>query len=87
MNTITTGEWEEYVTFHSRKAAIFLLINSAIWIYTILKEQDILSLPFALQFCAVLGSFLPIFAYLIVLELSQSHNAALITATLLIFGE
>uniref|UniRef100_A0A673C110 Protein O-mannosyl-transferase 2 n=1 Tax=Sphaeramia orbicularis TaxID=375764 RepID=A0A673C110_9TELE len=36
-------------------------------------------------FCAVLGSFLPIFAYLIVLELSRSHMAALITATLLIF--
>ncbi|XP_041827966.1 protein O-mannosyl-transferase 2 [Melanotaenia boesemani] len=36
-------------------------------------------------FCAMLGSFLPIFAYLIVLELSQSHTAALITATLLIF--
>ncbi|KAF7201947.1 protein O-mannosyl-transferase 2 [Nothobranchius furzeri] len=36
-------------------------------------------------FCAVLGSFLPVFAYHIVLELSQSHNAALITATLLIF--
>uniref|UniRef100_A0A7N6FFK6 Protein O-mannosyl-transferase 2 n=1 Tax=Anabas testudineus TaxID=64144 RepID=A0A7N6FFK6_ANATE len=36
-------------------------------------------------FCAVLGSFLPIFAYLIVLELSRSHTAALITATLLIF--
>uniref|UniRef100_A0A8D3D3D7 Protein O-mannosyl-transferase 2 n=1 Tax=Scophthalmus maximus TaxID=52904 RepID=A0A8D3D3D7_SCOMX len=35
--------------------------------------------------CAVLGSFLPIFAYLIVLELSRSHIAALITATLLIF--
>ncbi|CAB1429412.1 unnamed protein product [Pleuronectes platessa] len=36
-------------------------------------------------FCAVLGSFLPIFAYLTVLELSQSHTAALITAALLIF--
>ncbi|XP_023139146.2 protein O-mannosyl-transferase 2 isoform X2 [Amphiprion ocellaris] len=36
-------------------------------------------------FCAVLGSFLPIFAYLIVLELSQSHTAAFITAILLIF--
>ncbi|XP_030298848.1 protein O-mannosyl-transferase 2 [Sparus aurata] len=36
-------------------------------------------------FCAVLGSCLPVFAYLIVLELSQSHTAALITATLLIF--
>ncbi|XP_034077787.1 protein O-mannosyl-transferase 2 [Gymnodraco acuticeps] len=36
-------------------------------------------------FCAVLGSCLPIFAYLIVLELSQSQTAALITATLLIF--
>uniref|UniRef100_A0A667YRY0 Protein O-mannosyl-transferase 2 n=1 Tax=Myripristis murdjan TaxID=586833 RepID=A0A667YRY0_9TELE len=36
-------------------------------------------------FCAVLGSFLPVFAYLIVLELSQSRTAALITATLLIF--
>uniref|UniRef100_A0A3Q0RGF7 Protein O-mannosyl-transferase 2 n=1 Tax=Amphilophus citrinellus TaxID=61819 RepID=A0A3Q0RGF7_AMPCI len=36
-------------------------------------------------FCGVLGSFLPIFAYLIVLELSQSHTAAIITATLLIF--
>ncbi|PWA16458.1 hypothetical protein CCH79_00004545, partial [Gambusia affinis] len=36
-------------------------------------------------FCAILGSFLPIFAYLIVQELSRSHTAALITATLLIF--
>lgn len=36
-------------------------------------------------FCAMLGSCLPVFAYLIVLELSQSHTAALITATLLIF--
>ncbi|KAA8582270.1 hypothetical protein FQN60_009010 [Etheostoma spectabile] len=36
-------------------------------------------------FCAVLGSCLPVFAYLIVLELSQSHSAALITAILLIF--
>ncbi|XP_047467872.1 protein O-mannosyl-transferase 2 [Mugil cephalus] len=36
-------------------------------------------------FCAVLGSFLPVFAYLIVLDLSQSHTAALITATFLIF--
>ncbi|XP_047201207.1 protein O-mannosyl-transferase 2 isoform X1 [Girardinichthys multiradiatus] len=36
-------------------------------------------------FCAVLGSFLPVFAYLIVQELSQSHTAAIITATLLIF--
>uniref|UniRef100_A0A8C9XHF3 Protein O-mannosyl-transferase 2 n=1 Tax=Sander lucioperca TaxID=283035 RepID=A0A8C9XHF3_SANLU len=36
-------------------------------------------------FCAALGSCLPIFAYLIVLELSQSHSAALITAILLIF--
>uniref|UniRef100_A0A3Q3W0E8 Protein O-mannosyl-transferase 2 n=1 Tax=Mola mola TaxID=94237 RepID=A0A3Q3W0E8_MOLML len=36
-------------------------------------------------FCAVLGSFLPIFAYLTVLELSQSHTAAIVTATLLIF--
>ncbi|CAN9502212.1 unnamed protein product [Ophioblennius macclurei] len=36
-------------------------------------------------FCAVLGSFLPIFSYLIVLELSQSSTAALITAILLIF--
>ncbi|KAM9355106.1 protein O-mannosyl-transferase 2 isoform 2-T2 [Pholidichthys leucotaenia] len=36
-------------------------------------------------FCALLGSFLPVFAYLIVLELSQSHGAALIAATLLIF--
>ncbi|XP_054651535.1 protein O-mannosyl-transferase 2 isoform X2 [Dunckerocampus dactyliophorus] len=35
--------------------------------------------------CAGLGSFLPIFAYLIVLELSHSHTAALIAATLLIF--
>uniref|UniRef100_A0A3B3UDW9 Protein O-mannosyl-transferase 2 n=1 Tax=Poecilia latipinna TaxID=48699 RepID=A0A3B3UDW9_9TELE len=36
-------------------------------------------------FCAMLGSFLPIFAYLIVQELSRSHTAALITAALLIF--
>ncbi|XP_078479374.1 LOW QUALITY PROTEIN: protein O-mannosyl-transferase 2-like [Lampetra planeri] len=36
-------------------------------------------------FCASLGSFLPLFAHLIVLELSQSPTAALITATLLIF--
>ncbi|XP_013867916.1 protein O-mannosyl-transferase 2 [Austrofundulus limnaeus] len=36
-------------------------------------------------FCAILGSFLPVFAYLTVQELSQSHTAALITATLLIF--
>ncbi|XP_077395910.1 protein O-mannosyl-transferase 2 isoform X2 [Festucalex cinctus] len=36
-------------------------------------------------FCAGLGSFLPIFAYLIVLELSHSHTAALIAAWLLIF--
>ncbi|XP_029688613.1 protein O-mannosyl-transferase 2 isoform X2 [Takifugu rubripes] len=36
-------------------------------------------------FCAGLGSFLPIFAYLIVLDLSQSRSAALITASLLIF--
>lgn len=51
------------------------------------KAADVAVLPLALQFCAALGSFLPIFAYLIVLELSQSHTAALITATLLIFGE
>lgn len=36
-------------------------------------------------FCAVLGSFLPIFAYLIVLDLSRSPTAAFITAILLIF--
>uniref|UniRef100_A0A665W358 Protein O-mannosyl-transferase 2 n=1 Tax=Echeneis naucrates TaxID=173247 RepID=A0A665W358_ECHNA len=36
-------------------------------------------------FCAVLGSLLPIFAYLIVLELSRSETAALIAASLLIF--
>lgn len=36
-------------------------------------------------FCAVLGSFLPVFAYLIVLELSSSHTAALIAASLLLF--
>ncbi|XP_057714566.1 protein O-mannosyl-transferase 2 [Corythoichthys intestinalis] len=35
--------------------------------------------------CAGLGSFLPIFAYLIVLELSHSHTAALMAAWLLIF--
>uniref|UniRef100_A0A3Q2YFR4 Protein O-mannosyl-transferase 2 n=1 Tax=Hippocampus comes TaxID=109280 RepID=A0A3Q2YFR4_HIPCM len=35
--------------------------------------------------CAGLGSFLPIFAYLIVLELSHSNTAALIAAWLLIF--
>lgn len=39
------------------------------------------------QFCAVLGSCVPIFAFLIVQELSRSHTAALITATLLLFGE
>ncbi|KAG8013651.1 Protein O-mannosyl-transferase 2, partial [Nibea albiflora] len=50
-----------------------------------LNDADVSALPLALQFCAVLGSFLPVFAYLIVLELSQSHTAALITATLLIF--
>lgn len=44
-------------------------------------------LPLFCQFCAGLGSFLPIFAYLIVLDLSQSHIAALITASLLIFGK
>ncbi|KAM9707683.1 protein O-mannosyl-transferase 2 [Menidia menidia] len=36
-------------------------------------------------FCAVLGSFLPVFGYLTVFELSESQSAALITATLLIF--
>ncbi|XP_020775426.1 protein O-mannosyl-transferase 2 [Boleophthalmus pectinirostris] len=36
-------------------------------------------------FCALLGSFLPIFAYLIVLELSRSQTAALIAASLLLF--
>lgn len=36
-------------------------------------------------FCAVLGSFLPVFSYLTVLQLSHSSTAALITATLLIF--
>uniref|UniRef100_A0A3P9H9U0 Protein O-mannosyl-transferase 2 n=1 Tax=Oryzias latipes TaxID=8090 RepID=A0A3P9H9U0_ORYLA len=36
-------------------------------------------------FCAALGSCLPIFAYLIVMELSQAQSAALITASLLIF--
>ncbi|XP_034015477.1 protein O-mannosyl-transferase 2 [Thalassophryne amazonica] len=36
-------------------------------------------------FCAILGSCLPIFAYIIVLELSLSYTAALITAALLIF--
>ncbi|XP_029973507.1 protein O-mannosyl-transferase 2 [Salarias fasciatus] len=36
-------------------------------------------------FCAALGSFLPVFSYLIVLELSQSSTAALFTAVLLIF--
>ncbi|XP_061751063.1 protein O-mannosyl-transferase 2 isoform X2 [Nerophis ophidion] len=35
--------------------------------------------------CAGLGSFLPIFSYLIVLQLSHSHTAALIASTLLIF--
>lgn len=52
------------------------------------KAADLLSvLPDSFQFCAVLGSFLPVFAYLIVLELSRSRTAALITATLLIFGQ
>ncbi|KAM9788125.1 protein O-mannosyl-transferase 2 [Syngnathus typhle] len=37
------------------------------------------------MFCAGLGSFLSIFAYLIVLELSHSQTAALIAAWLLIF--
>lgn len=50
-----------------------------------IKAFNVAVLP--LQFCAALGSFLPVFAYIIVLELSQSHTAALITATLLIFGE
>ncbi|XP_077477713.1 protein O-mannosyl-transferase 2 [Stigmatopora argus] len=36
-------------------------------------------------FCAGLGSFLPIFAYLIVMELSHSHTAALIAAGLILF--
>ncbi|CAL1575225.1 unnamed protein product [Knipowitschia caucasica] len=36
-------------------------------------------------FCALLGSFLPIFAYLIVLQLSRSQTAALIAASLLLF--
>lgn len=36
-------------------------------------------------FCAVLGSFLPIFAYLTVLELSRSQMAAFIAASLLLF--
>ncbi|XP_068194820.1 protein O-mannosyl-transferase 2 isoform X5 [Antennarius striatus] len=36
-------------------------------------------------FCAMMGSFLPVFCYLIVMELSLSHTAAFITATLLIF--
>ncbi|KAM6961295.1 protein O-mannosyl-transferase 2 [Aplochiton taeniatus] len=36
-------------------------------------------------FCASLGSCLPVFAYLTVLELSQSQSAALITALLLVF--
>ncbi|XP_053700812.1 protein O-mannosyl-transferase 2 [Synchiropus splendidus] len=36
-------------------------------------------------FCAGLASFLPIFAFQIVLDLSQSLSAALITASLLIF--
>ncbi|XP_015249567.1 PREDICTED: protein O-mannosyl-transferase 2 [Cyprinodon variegatus] len=36
-------------------------------------------------FCAVLGSFLPVFAFLIVQELSRSQNAAVIAATLLLF--
>uniref|UniRef100_A0A3B4B502 Protein O-mannosyl-transferase 2 n=1 Tax=Periophthalmus magnuspinnatus TaxID=409849 RepID=A0A3B4B502_9GOBI len=36
-------------------------------------------------FCALLGSFLPILAYLTVLELSRSQTAALITACLLLF--
>ncbi|XP_036398526.1 protein O-mannosyl-transferase 2 [Megalops cyprinoides] len=36
-------------------------------------------------FCALLGSCLPPFAYLTVLELTQSPPAALITATLLVF--
>lgn len=36
-------------------------------------------------FCALLGAFLPIFAYLIVFELSRSQMAALIAASLLLF--
>lgn len=51
------------------------------------EAADVAVLRLALQFCAMLGSFLPVFAYLIVLELSQSYTAALISATLLIFGE
>ncbi|KAG2457565.1 POMT2 transferase, partial [Polypterus senegalus] len=38
-------------------------------------------------FCALLGSCLPPFAYLIVLELSKSLPAAMIAASLLIFGK
>lgn len=36
-------------------------------------------------FCAVMGSCLPIFAYLTVLELSKSQTAALIAAAMLVF--
>lgn len=59
---------------------LFVVLRSA-------EAADVAVLPLALQFCATLGSFLPVFAYLIVLELAQSHTAALISATLLIFGE
>lgn len=55
--------------------------------YGYVKPADASVLPPSLQFCAVLGSFLPVFAYLIVLELSHSRTAALIAASLLIFGE
>lgn len=61
--------------------------ENALMVLRCAKATDVAVLILALQFCAGLGSFLPIFAYLIVQELSQSHTAALITAILLIFGE
>ena len=43
--------------------------------------------PVLPQFCAFLGALLIPFAYLTVLELSQSLPAALLTAALLTFGK
>lgn len=82
MSTTTTGGWEGYATSPTRK----LLTLGYVFLRHI-RAADVSVLISVFQFCAMLGSCLPVFAYLIVLELSQSHTAALITATLLIFGE
>lgn len=47
---------------------------------------DTMLTPMSFQFCAALGSCLPPFAFLVVLELSHSTSAALIAASLLVFG-